>query len=65
METLPYPHCQRAVAVIYRLAEVAVVREPGCDQELGNIHTITSHTSRITIDIKEQKCIFHHHCAHD
>lgn len=41
IESLAYPHCQRTGAVIYRLAAVAVVWEPGCDQELWNIHTIT------------------------
>ena len=32
-----YPHCQRAGAVVYWLAKVAVVRQPGCDQELGRL----------------------------
>jgi len=41
-KTPAYPHCQGAVAVVHRLTEEAVVREPGCDHELGNMNTITS-----------------------
>lgn len=46
-----HPHRQGAGAVVYRLAEVAVLWEPGCDQELEEISTVRAGRVRLKVNV--------------